>query len=967
MIREWTLAKLEAVKDRTRVLLRDPIRLLQDADSVIHRFARENNYTVIVASTNLVFRELYEKIQESPDAKKILVIDRATAKRNDGPADAKAPPPFYPDFIQGLPGEAIIDLDLCSFLREETGDPNWPYQANDPQYSRLIVRYLGGVLKAHKNLRNANSSRFTDPDFKEIVSYAALGVADAAFKKLNDEEYWKIGLFGYDSLERLKSLAPEITNQIKEKLKKAKPPFRWLAENDPETVIRAFYLSVILSQHIDNWNLLLANIDPALKPFSDIKEDVLNESAPKLVLLDPDQAGRDLDSVEQSLGKDALKLILIDQIKLGTEEGFTKALENEKYSTLIRSLALLMALDGFLSGRIDAKGLEVVKQKISAEYSDQLIFVEKRPSSSWVNLKEAFDLALNITPLQNELSKAVKNLKVLKPDQLSLAPFRELWNSKKINRLEYYVSSLERLVQSSDLLPRAEDELPSIFSNALQRIKEKTSKIGIDTRKSLDELNLQFQGMIAKQYPGWVAKEDGPILTSQFIRRCLKPNWDAKNEKAVVFVFDGMRYDIWDEMVRPAFEERLVLLNEYDGLSLLPSETHITRKAICAGTYADSFNSGNAENALLKEALSKEMGLSGDVDVLSPEGHGTGETVRYRAGNLDVYIFELCDSELHDIRMKKYPDGRELPSRPLSFIYQQLLKNVIDNEVMSIVRSLTPGTKVFVTADHGFTIVGRQSLWIDETWVNDKFDCFYQYTYLKDTLTNLGAPTRVRDNVWEYSVSDLRLPNTENKYQAANKPIKKFVSVIFPKTGYAFSRPNSPFNPDAFSHGGISIQELLIPMAVMKVKPQEEGLLNIEEIIGPNEAVEGEEISFIVKMYRMKKGDGQAEDIRVDVDASYNSEPEPVQQPTQVLFVASKGTDCIINFNPDTSGATPDERREGIMKRTLTVTATYREGHRTRRKTVRKDFAIQLNSEQVVRRVPTHLGNILGLTPKSMR
>jgi len=234
---------------------------------------------------------------------------------------------------------------------------------------------------------------------------------------------------------------------------------------------------------------------------------------------------------------------------------------------------------------------------------------------------------------------------------------------------------------------------------------------------------------------------------------------------------------------------------------------------------------------------------------------------------------------------------------------------------------------------------------------------------------SIDSPFKVKNNVWELPISDVRLPSSETvaKPKPGKNPQKTFSSIIFPKTGYAFKRPHGHFNPDAFSHGGISIQELLIPMVVMKVKPQDEGILVLDEIVGPKDIVEGEEIDLKLKMYRSKKGDGKADDLRVDIEASYSADSEPVDLPAQVLFVTSKGTDCIVNFKPDTAGATPDERREGAMKRTLTVTATYRDGHRIRRKTARKDFVVQLNSEQVVRRVPTHLGNILGLTPKSMR
>ncbi len=107
----------------------------------------------------------------------------------------------------------------------------------------------------------------------------------------------------------------------------------------------------------------------------------------------------------------------------------------------------------------------------------------------------------------------------------------------------------------------------------------------------LDELNLRFQDMVIRQYALWTSKDDPTvILTSQFIRRCLIPHWSPEKERAVILIFDGMRYDIWDELLRPMLMARMDLIEDCPGSSLLPSETKITRKAISAGKYPDEFN-----------------------------------------------------------------------------------------------------------------------------------------------------------------------------------------------------------------------------------------------------------------------------------------------------------------------------------------------------------------------------------------
>ena len=957
-ISDWLSDKLQLIGAHSHILVRDPLHLLSGADGVIHTFASENGFTVIVASTNLVFRELYELAMADADTKKLLVVDRAPARRRANPSVTKAPPPFYPDFLGKVEIEARIELDLRQYLIEVTGDPNWPQEANSYRYAQLVVRNLNGVIRAHENLRNANSTRFTDHDFKMVVAYAALGVPDSAFKRMDAENYWRIGLLGHKALEELESLVPEITKPIRDALAKAPAPFCWFADHDPDLVLRAFYLSVILYQHSEHWNLLLPKLDPALAQLSEIKPQVLNEAAPKLIQLDPEQASEDIEQVENSLDKEALQFILIEQLDLATSSNFRIVIEKERYSTLFRSLALLVGLDDMLSKQPSTEAHENLEGLL---FGDRSCFVERRPSEAWSQLKDAYSLAVKVRSLCDELAAAIKTLKVLQPEQLTFEWFRELWNIKKLNRLEYFISALERHVISADLLPRHEDELPSVFSNVLDRIRQRVRSLSDDIDKQLDELNSSFQELVAGNYPAWIEGNSEVLLTSHFLRRCLKPNWDPDKEKAALFIFDGMRYDIWDELLRPVFEERMELVADYPALSILPSETHFTRKAISAGAFPDEFDSRSSEDKLLREGLAREFGFAGDVEEVTSDTIGTGEVVRFRAGNLDVYIFELCDTELHNIQMR---------SRPLAFIYEQLLKNVIDTEVMSIVRKLEPDTKVFVTADHGFVKVGRERLWFRDEKLNESVDCHYLNCWLRTDLSNAHLPAKVRNNIVGFTPEQLRLPKEESRTIRETGQVfhKEYGSVVFPKIGYSFSRSGSHYNPDAYTHGGISIQELLIPMVALRVRPRDEGILLLGDIEGPTNVVEGPEIEFKLHISRTMKKDKISGDLRVDASASYAKEPEHGQLHNQVLYIPPAGDgDIVYNFKPDCDDATDAERREGVMKRILTVTVSYQDGRQTIRRSRTHQFTIQLNSERIARRIPANLGNILGLTPKSMK
>ncbi|MCX6673971.1 MAG: PglZ domain-containing protein [Methanothrix sp.] len=964
MLKDWVLSKLEDVKDSPRVLVSDPLQLLRP-DSVINEFATSNGFTAIPASTNLVFRELYDAASSDPETPKILLIDRTPESRKARSAINKAPPLFYPDFLAKTPQEARIRLDLREFLKEKTGDPNWPAEANESRYARLIVKNIEGTLRAHSNLRTADERRFTDHDFKTIVAFATLGVPEKAFKKLDSRDLWTIGLLKHEELRVLEYLAADIIKPIKDQFSQAEPPFCWFGDHDPERVIRAFYLSAILAQHFDNWQLMLANIDPLLKPLSNIKLEVLKEAAPKLVELDFLQAESDLGDLEDSLTQESLKLLLIDQMKIMDAKNFASVIEKEEYSTFLRSLALLAALEDLLTSEASPTEHRKINEVIFGGHKGAR-FVDLRESSSWSNLKTAYHLAYEIRRLRSSLFEALRKMRVTK-DDFAFEFFRDLWNKKEINRLEYNLSRLARLAEGQKLLPCSSDRLPKVFLESLDHIKQRIQEVTEKTNDLLDEINLRFQETVKKQYPSWIEKDGDVILTSQILRRCIKPHWDPKKEKAVLFIFDGMRYDIWDELFRPMLMGRMDLIKDYPASSLLPSETHITRKAISAGANPDEFDSRRGEDDLLREALAREFRYAGQVEVVNPDGAGTGETVHYRAGNLDVYIFELCDKELHKIKMKEISDGRLIPSRPIAFIYTQLIKDILKNEVMEIVRGLSPGTKVFITADHGFVQVGREPIWFNEEDLNDEYDCSYLNCRLKQSLLFSRIPDRIKENMISFTPSQLRMPSKEviiSDRRTNTKITKTYQSIVFPKIRYYFSRKGG-HKPDAFTHGGISIQEMMIPMCVLQVKQPDAGELKIE-LRGSKEAVEGEEVELDIILSRPDDRES-AQDLRVDIEASYNCGQDEMALPLKVAYLSALSEKVVFyRFVPDMTKLPPSERLKEDIKVIITVTVNYKEGRRATRRSLSHEFRIRINSEKIIRRMG-NLGSILGLTPRGMR
>lgn len=307
--------------------------------------------------------------------------------------------------------------------------------------------------------------------------------------------------------------------------------------------------------------------------------------------------------------------------------------------------------------------------------------------------------------------------------------YHERWNIQRISRIEYVLSRLTRLLEKADLLPRRIEQLPTYFAAHLEWMQKQAHDLDRRAQKQLETLNRGFQDVIARDYPGWIAAQPGdPVpfpLTSQFVRRRLRGHWDHQTERAIVLVFDGMRYDVWRDRLWPLLQECMEVISDEPGLALLPSETRLSRWPLAAGLdrWGITDTPLKSENTYLTAMLRRVFGLTTTVG--QDTTRETGETIRYHAPRFNYIIFDFCDKGLHHISQRQAPNGAYVPDKPLAWIYDQQFADILNTEVMSVVRGLDAGTKVFITADHGFGPVAADPLDISLADLGAADDCKY--------------------------------------------------------------------------------------------------------------------------------------------------------------------------------------------------------------------------------------------------
>lgn len=955
MIEPWVLEKLEPLRNERVILVHDPQRMLPTGSTLIGKWAEQHQYVVIVPSGNLGFRDQYEQVREN-DGLKLILVDRTRE------ADGKKTklPLFYPDLDARCKPKARQKLTLREFLVEKTGDQHWPPKVNDRNLSRLILQNLAGTLTAYEHLRKADPQRFTDSDLYKIVLDACLGI-NPFVKRLKSDAIRSLCVERHGQIEEVRSLfessgveAEDVLGILKKAVSKADKPWCWMLDHDPQDVIRGFTLASILHQHGLDYPVLLSNFNHSLKRYSDIAEDTITTAAKELMASNPDALAVDVAGVEEFLKEepqDRLAFLLESQLKINNPEQAKNVLLAEKLSPLIRSLALVSLLADLLAKQDIAfhKSVVTALDEEGSMDKDSLPLAARRPTSQWANLLLTYRQAIRYFEIANLLKLEARKLKVTQTEQLQFEWFHTIWTSHEVDRHDYYSTQLQRLLRVGDLIPLNADQLWPALQSQWDQVRPKLEETIAKVQADLDIVNTKFQDLYRAKYLGWIKDDNAPcIFTHQFVPRFLKPHWHyTDKKKAVVLIFDGLRTDAWDELVRPVLEEQYDITETHPASAILPSETHLSRKAISAGCMPINFSS-TTENKLLEGALKTHLGLDVKFNVVvEEEDRESGISARYESELIDLVIFNFTDKNLHNTK------------EPLAFIYANKVRAIVQEDVRSILRELPKDVQIFVTSDHGFAPITEKEFEVPQDKVMDNGDVKFRVGRLRYPLDEKDAGNGV-----VFKADEMGVPaETGTKRSTQKWPFKHF---LFPRPGITLKRPKGGAKSERYSHGGLSMAECLIPMVKLEPKVVIEKPFDLTAITFEGSLSEGEVVDILVTATANKPqgflfGGEVDHDILFQLSADLNE-----VQPRKEVFSGGEQT-YRIRWKLNTDNPTADEQKRGKMIRHVTVVASYRWKDRTVKSTIHKQVEITLDTSRIRRRLDSKLDSIMGLVPKELR
>ena len=334
-----------------------------------------------------------------------------------------------------------------------------------------------------------------------------------------------------------------------------------------------------------------------------------------------------------------------------------------------------------------------------------------------------------------------------------------------------------------------------------------------------NEANNAFAKFIQKNYCSWFnnEKEDTPTLSPHIFKKYIIPELSSE-KPTIVMLIDNLRYDQW-KTIAPIIQKYYQIVKDDIYYSILPTATQYSRNAIFSGLmpleiskiYPDLWLNDDEEggkNQYEEELLKMQLSRSGIQNKFYFSKIFDNKQAQKKADNyknlldfeLSVLIFNFVDILSHartDSKIIRELATDEAAYRSLTLSWFEhsplldLLKKLSQEEV-----------RIIITTDHGTIKVDDAQKVIGD----------------KKTSTNLRYKTGKNLNYKAKDIFEIKNP------KEAHLPTSNLSSsYIFATNSHFLAYPNKynyyvQYYKNTFQHGGISLEEMLIPAIVLESK-----------------------------------------------------------------------------------------------------------------------------------------------------
>ncbi|MBI0401829.1 T9SS response regulator signal transducer PorX [Cyclobacterium marinum] len=333
------------------------------------------------------------------------------------------------------------------------------------------------------------------------------------------------------------------------------------------------------------------------------------------------------------------------------------------------------------------------------------------------------------------------------------------------------------------------------------------------------EANANFARFIKENYLDWLnlPKISRPVLSHQVMKKHVFPK--LKQDKPLFFiVIDNLRLDQW-EMIENQLRDYFLVKENGTYYSILPTTTAFSRNALFSGmmplemakSHPDLWEGedtdegkNNHEEEFLNVNLKKNrLSIRSSYNKIIQTNQGKAVLDQFpnlMKNELNVLVYNFVDMMSHartDMKMI-----RELA--PDESAYRSLTTSwFLHSSLFELFKKISAaGAEVIVTTDHGTKRVNKP----------------YKIIGDRNVTTNLRYKQGKNLNFESGKVFEVDKPD-----EARLPRLNISSSYVFAVEDYFFAYPNNynyyvNYYRDTFQHGGVSLEEMIIPIVHLQPK-----------------------------------------------------------------------------------------------------------------------------------------------------
>ena len=352
----------------------------------------------------------------------------------------------------------------------------------------------------------------------------------------------------------------------------------------------------------------------------------------------------------------------------------------------------------------------------------------------------------------------------------------------------------------------------------LELSKSNDSSIDEIISMQKSEANSQFFRFVSRNYQDWINNIESPLLSHNLLENKVFPLLNSSSPVYLLLI-DNLRYDQW-KVIEDNLLQKFKIIDDSMYMSILPTATQYSRNSIFSGLRPSEIQNLYPEKWLNDEDeggknMFEEDFLKDQIKRLHLQNNKSSYTKitnidfgrkvinkidNMKHNNLNVIVYNFVDMLSHArTEMKVIKELADDDSAYRSLTVSWFEHSPLNDIISKIAKQ---GAKMVITTDHGTINVNKPSKVIGDRKVNPnlRYKHGKNLKYISNDVFVMDDPSKFF--LPKQNISSKYIFAKEDLYFVYQNNYNKFVN----------------FYKNTYQHGGISLEEMLLPIITLEPK-----------------------------------------------------------------------------------------------------------------------------------------------------